>query len=67
MSFQIPKTFYGAGYAACAVLFFVSFMSNVEEKLRVAGIVLGCILFLLVTGVYLWDRNRYYEDIKYRP
>jgi hypothetical protein len=67
MSFQIPKTFHGAGYAVCAVLFFVSFMSNVKEKFRVAGIVSGLILFIVVTVVYAWDRNRYYEDIRYRP
>jgi hypothetical protein len=60
MSFQIPRTFYGAGYAVCAVLFFVSFMGNVEEKFRVAGIVLGFILFIVVTAVYAWDRNKYY-------
>jgi len=66
MSFQIPKTFYGAGYAVCAVLFFVSFMSNVEEKFRVAGIFLGFILFIVVTAVYVWERDKYYEDIKYR-
>jgi len=67
MSLQIPKTFYGAGYAVCAVLFFVSFMSNAEEKLRVAGIVLGFILFILVTTVYVWDRDKYYKDLESRP
>ena len=67
MSFQIPKTFYGAGYAVSAVLLFVSFMSNVKEKLRIAGIVLGFFFFLIVTIVYVWDKHRYYEDIRYRP
>ncbi len=48
MSFQIPKTFYGAGYAVCAILFFVSFMSTVEEEFRVAGIALASILFIVL-------------------
>jgi hypothetical protein len=65
MSFQIPRTFYGAGYAVCAVLFFVSFMSNVEDKFRVAGIVLGFILFIAITVVYAWDRDKYYEALRY--
>ena len=65
MSFQIPKTFYGAGYAVCAVLFFASFMSNVEEKFRVAGIFLGFTVFIVVTAVYLWDRDKYYNALRY--
>lgn len=66
MSFQVPKTFYGAGYAVCVVIFFVSFMSNVEEGFRVAGILLGFILFIIVTVVYVWDRGKYYEDLRGR-
>lgn len=66
MSFQIPKTVYGAGYAVCAVLFFVSFMSNVDDKFRAVGILLAVILFIMITAVYIWDKNKYYFDIAHR-
>jgi len=66
MSFQIPKTFYGAGYAVCAVLFFVSLMGNVDDKFRAIGIFLAVILFIIVTAVYVWDKDKYYYHIAHR-
>jgi len=68
MSFQIPKTFYGAGYAVCAVLFSVSFIApDIDDRLRITGIVLASIFFMVVTLVYLWDKGKYYYDIAGRP
>jgi Ca2+-dependent lipid-binding protein len=63
---RIPTSFYGAGYAVCAILFFVSFMSNVSDAFREAGIGVAALLFFIVTAVYVWDRDKYYEDLKGR-
>ncbi len=63
MSFQIPKSFYGAGYAVCAILFFVSYMSNVDDRIRVVGIILASLFFIVVTVVYWWDRDEFYKHV----
>jgi hypothetical protein len=66
MSFTFPKTVYGGAYAACAVLFLVSFIANVDDRFRYIGIALGAILFIIVTIVWWLDREKYYENLGWR-
>jgi len=66
MSFEIRRIFYGFWYAICAVLFYMSLVSIIKEKFRVAETILGFIIFIVITAVYIWDRHKYYEDIKHR-
>jgi hypothetical protein len=61
MSVNLPSTFYGAGYVACAVLFYGAFIGDVENNFRIAGIFMGVLLFIILTAVYAWDRNEYYQ------
>jgi hypothetical protein len=66
MSINIPKTFYGARCAICVALVLGALFGNADDVLRRWAVGLAVSVFLIIAIIYAWDRDKYYEDIRYR-